>query len=387
MSAPLPAVSTEEPQSLRSRFFSRGHALDAAPEASTALASLHHSACIVIDMGNYVLSECRNRAYTAEDAALPCIAGEHVRQILPEALVERAALFPPLDPASQVCPAPPPGQQHAAEAGVGIHCCVVKAFAQQHAAYASVGMLLYGQSICLAACSKGTSRHAAVWSKHLPSSMQQRHEPACCCMVKAFAQQHAAKARAGMLLCGQSICPAACSKGMSWHSLLCGQRNYPHHDQLALVRPSVVLHGVILSNSSCPTPGTCGVQRVLILCFTHNACIWMPYINELYALALTCVLHAAVTTASASQCMVIAADLHTQTAWRPNTTQQNVTRQTVHPPLPRPICLWCLGATRPLPANTHIVLCSSTCAVEWAAHSHWLPMLPSRGNQWFTFTI
>lgn len=102
MSAPLPSVPTEEPQSLRSRFFSRGHALEAAPEASTALASLHHSACIVIDMGNYVLSECRNRAYTTEDAALPCIAGEHVRQILPEALVERAALFPPLDPASQV---------------------------------------------------------------------------------------------------------------------------------------------------------------------------------------------------------------------------------------------------------------------------------------------
>jgi len=53
-------------------------------------------------MGSYLLSECRNRAYTADDAALPCIAGEHVRQILPEALVLRAALFPPLDPASQV---------------------------------------------------------------------------------------------------------------------------------------------------------------------------------------------------------------------------------------------------------------------------------------------
>ena len=58
-------------------------------------------------MGNFVLSECRNRAYTAEDAALPCIAGEHVRQILPEALVERAALFPPFDPASQVTPLHP----------------------------------------------------------------------------------------------------------------------------------------------------------------------------------------------------------------------------------------------------------------------------------------
>ena len=69
---------------------------------STGLASFTHSACIIIDMGNFVLSECRNRAYTAEDAALPCIAGEHVRQILPEALVERAALLPPFDPASQV---------------------------------------------------------------------------------------------------------------------------------------------------------------------------------------------------------------------------------------------------------------------------------------------
>ncbi|KAL0023908.1 hypothetical protein WJX79_009620 [Trebouxia sp. C0005] len=97
-------VSTEEPESLRSRFFHRAHACESPPETSTALASLHHSACIVIDMGSYVLSECRNRAYTADDAALPCIAGEHVRQILPEALVERAALFPPFDPASQVAP-------------------------------------------------------------------------------------------------------------------------------------------------------------------------------------------------------------------------------------------------------------------------------------------
>ncbi len=114
--AVLPTVGAEVPESLRSRFFHRSHAFESAPETSTALASLHHSACIVIDMGSYVLSECRNRAYTADDAALPCIAGEHVRQILPEALVERAALFPPFDPASQVgtgcssssC-APPPG--------------------------------------------------------------------------------------------------------------------------------------------------------------------------------------------------------------------------------------------------------------------------------------
>ena len=75
-------------------------AADAA--ASTALASLLRTSCTIIDMGSYVLSECRNRAYTADDAALPCIPGEHVRQILPEALVERAALFPPFDPARQV---------------------------------------------------------------------------------------------------------------------------------------------------------------------------------------------------------------------------------------------------------------------------------------------
>ncbi|DBA88295.1 TPA: hypothetical protein ACH3X1_016535 [Trebouxia sp. C0004] len=97
-------VNTEEPESLRSRFFHRAHACESAPETSTALASLPHSACIVIDMGSFLLSECRNRAYTADDAALPCIAGEHVRQILPEALVERATLFPPFDPASQVAP-------------------------------------------------------------------------------------------------------------------------------------------------------------------------------------------------------------------------------------------------------------------------------------------
>lgn len=75
-------------------------AADAA--VSTALASLLRTSCTIIDMGSYVLSECRNRAYTADDAALPCIAGEHVRQILPEALVERAALFPPFEPALQV---------------------------------------------------------------------------------------------------------------------------------------------------------------------------------------------------------------------------------------------------------------------------------------------
>ena len=84
------------------RRFVRSSSLTGSLE-STGLASLNHSACIIIDMGNFVLSECRNRAYTAEDAALPCIAGEHVRQILPEALLERAALLPPLDLARQVC--------------------------------------------------------------------------------------------------------------------------------------------------------------------------------------------------------------------------------------------------------------------------------------------
>ena len=104
----LRAVPSDEqkiPHSSGARLFSscftRSPASEADPQ-STALASLHHSACIIIDMGSYVLSECRNRAYTADDAAMPCIAGEHVRQILPEALVERAALFAPFDPASQV---------------------------------------------------------------------------------------------------------------------------------------------------------------------------------------------------------------------------------------------------------------------------------------------
>lgn len=103
------AVASEEqqpsPQYTVSTFFTRRFARSSSltgPWESTALASLNHSACIIIDMGNFVLSECRNRAYTAEDAALPCIAGEHVRQILPEALVERAALLPAFDPARQV---------------------------------------------------------------------------------------------------------------------------------------------------------------------------------------------------------------------------------------------------------------------------------------------
>lgn len=53
-------------------------------------------------MGSYLLSERGSRPYNADDAALPPIPGEHVRQILPEALVERAGLFPPFDPSRQV---------------------------------------------------------------------------------------------------------------------------------------------------------------------------------------------------------------------------------------------------------------------------------------------
>ena len=90
----------EDPLSANQASPAAATAADAA--ASKALASLLRTSCSIIDMGSYVLSECRNRAYTADDAALPCIAGEHVRQILPEALVERAALFPPFDPARQV---------------------------------------------------------------------------------------------------------------------------------------------------------------------------------------------------------------------------------------------------------------------------------------------
>ena len=77
-------------------------ATEAEVSASTALASLLCNSCTIIDMGSYLLSDAYSRPYTADDAALPCIAGEHVRQILPEALVDRAALFPPFDPTRQV---------------------------------------------------------------------------------------------------------------------------------------------------------------------------------------------------------------------------------------------------------------------------------------------
>lgn len=71
--------------------------------AAAALASILRTSCTIIDMGSFLLNDVRSRPYTADDAALPCIAGEHVRQILPEALVERAAGFPPFDRHRQAC--------------------------------------------------------------------------------------------------------------------------------------------------------------------------------------------------------------------------------------------------------------------------------------------
>ena len=49
------------------------------------------ASCAVIDMGSYMLSECRNRPYTVEDAAQPAISGEHVVQILPHSPLESMA--------------------------------------------------------------------------------------------------------------------------------------------------------------------------------------------------------------------------------------------------------------------------------------------------------
>ncbi len=60
------------------------------------------ASCAMIDMGSYVLSECRNRPYTAEDAAQPAIPGEHVVQILPHSLLERANIFCAIDSVRQV---------------------------------------------------------------------------------------------------------------------------------------------------------------------------------------------------------------------------------------------------------------------------------------------
>lgn len=58
------------------------------------------ASCAMIDMGRYVLSECRNKPYTAEDAAQP--PGEHVVQILPHSLLERANIFCAIDSVRQV---------------------------------------------------------------------------------------------------------------------------------------------------------------------------------------------------------------------------------------------------------------------------------------------
>jgi len=60
------------------------------------------ASCAMIDMGSYMLSECRNRPYTVEDAAQPAISGEHVVQILPHSLLERANTFCAIDSVRQV---------------------------------------------------------------------------------------------------------------------------------------------------------------------------------------------------------------------------------------------------------------------------------------------
>ena len=60
------------------------------------------ASCAMIDMGSHMLSECRNRPYTVEDAAQPAISGEHVVQILPHSLLERANTFCAIDPVRQV---------------------------------------------------------------------------------------------------------------------------------------------------------------------------------------------------------------------------------------------------------------------------------------------
>ena len=60
------------------------------------------ASCAMIEMGSYMLSECRNRPYTVEDAAQPAISGEHVVQILPHSLLERANTFRAIDSVRQV---------------------------------------------------------------------------------------------------------------------------------------------------------------------------------------------------------------------------------------------------------------------------------------------
>ena len=96
------AIPDEEMLGGGSNAASSAVATAAEAAAATALASALHTSCTIIDMGSFLLNQVRSRPYTADDAALPCIAGEHVRQILPEALVERAAKFPPFDHLRQV---------------------------------------------------------------------------------------------------------------------------------------------------------------------------------------------------------------------------------------------------------------------------------------------
>ena len=107
------AIPDEEMSDTASTTAASAMATAAEAAAATALASILRTSCTIIDMGSFLLNEVRSRPYTADDAALPCIAGEHVRQILPEALVERAAGFPPFDRLRQAmlhcvaCPPPP----------------------------------------------------------------------------------------------------------------------------------------------------------------------------------------------------------------------------------------------------------------------------------------
>ena len=81
--------------------------MDASPTPRRQTARLQQFSFVtasyaMIDMGSYMLSECRNRPYTAEDAAQPAISGEHVVQILPYSLLERANTFCAIDSVRQV---------------------------------------------------------------------------------------------------------------------------------------------------------------------------------------------------------------------------------------------------------------------------------------------
>ena len=97
------AADEEMPGDPSSIISSAAAAAAAEAAAATALASFLRTSCTIIDMGSFLLTEVRSKPYTADDAALAIIAGAHVRQILPEALVARAAVFPPFDRLRQVC--------------------------------------------------------------------------------------------------------------------------------------------------------------------------------------------------------------------------------------------------------------------------------------------